>query len=50
VPLGGGFGRIFRVGEQNINSNLQAYYNVETPDDFGADWQLRLQVQFLFPK
>ena len=24
-------------------------YNVEKPD-FGADWQARLQVQFLFPK
>jgi len=50
VPIGGGGGRVFRVGEQNMNVSAQAYYNVETPDDFGADWQLRLQVQFLFPK
>jgi len=49
VPFGGGFGKIFRIGEQPINASLAAYYNVEKPD-FGADWQLRLQVQFLFPK
>ena len=50
IPLGGGVGRVFRVGKQNINTSVQAYYNVETPDDFGADWQLRMQLQFLFPK
>jgi hypothetical protein len=27
----------------------QAFYNVERPD-FEADWSLRLQVQFLFPR
>jgi len=49
VPFGGGFGKIFRIGKQPINASASAYYNVEKPD-FGADWQLRLQVQFLFPK
>jgi hypothetical protein len=28
---------------------LQAYDYVEKPE-FGADWELRAQVQFLFPK
>ena len=50
VPLGGGFGRVFRVGEQNLNAQMQAFYNVENPDDFGPEWQLRMQLQFLFPK
>jgi hypothetical protein len=50
VPLGGGMGRVFRVGEQNMNAQMQAFYNVENPDDFGPEWQLRLQLQFLFPK
>jgi hypothetical protein len=27
----------------------QAFYNVEKPEN-GADWTLRLQLQFLFPK
>jgi hypothetical protein len=49
VPFGGGFGKIFHVGKQPINAQAGAYYNVEKPDS-GADWELRLQLQFLFPK
>jgi hypothetical protein len=50
VPVGGGFGRVFRVGEQPVNTQLQAFYNVVKPDDIGPEWTLRLQLQFLFPK
>ena len=50
VPLGGGAGKVFRLGRQPINANAQVYYNVTTPDDFGADWQFRFQLQLLFPK
>jgi len=49
VPFGGGVGKIFKIGKQPMNSSAQAYYNVETPTG-GPDWQLRLQLQFLFPK
>ena len=49
VPIGGGIGRVFRVGKQPINTSLRAYHNVEAPRH-GADWQLQFQVQFLFPK
>jgi hypothetical protein len=49
VPVGGGIGRIFKIGRQPINANLTAYYNVLTPDDIGANWQLRAQWTFLFP-
>ena len=49
VPIGGGFGRIFEIGHQPVNAQLAAYYNVVTPDDAGADWQLRAQLTFLFP-
>jgi len=49
VPFGGGAGKIFKIGNQPMNVSAAAYYNVEKPD-FGADWQARLQVQFLFPK
>mgnify|MGYP001812248515 CR=1 FL=1 len=49
VPFGGGIGKIFNIGKQPVNGQVSAYYNVETPD-FGADWQLRVQLQFLFPK
>ncbi|MDK1011524.1 MAG: neuromedin U [Actinomycetota bacterium] len=50
VPLGGGFGKVFRLGSQPFNANTQAFYNVVTPDVDGAKWQLRLQLQALFPK
>lgn len=49
IPFGGGFGKLFSVGKQPINAQLSAYYNVEKPE-FGPDWQLRFQIQFLFPK
>ena len=50
VPIGGGVGKIVRLGKLPLNMNLGAYYNVVTPKNFGADWQLRFQVQFMFPK
>ena len=50
LPVGGGVGRLFRIGKMPVNMQLAAYYNVEKPDYVGADWQLRFQVQFLFPK
>jgi len=50
VPLGGGVGKIFHFGRLPVNTQLSAYYNVVTPDSGGADWQLRAQVQLMFPK
>lgn len=49
VPLGGGVGKIFHIGKLPVNTQLSAYYNVVKPDD-AANWQLRVQVQFMFPK
>jgi hypothetical protein len=49
VPLGGGVGKIFHLGKLPVNAQLSAYYNVVHPDD-GANWQLRAQLQFMFPK
>lgn len=49
VPFGGGVGKIFKIGKQPVNGQVSAYYNVEKPDS-GADWQMRVQIQFLFPK
>ena len=49
VPLGGGIGKIFHLGKLPVNTTLQAYYNVVHPDN-GANWQLRAQVQLMFPK
>jgi len=49
VPLGGGVGKIFHLGRLPVNTQISAYYNVVKPDD-GPNWQLRVQVQFMFPK
>ena len=49
VPVGGGFGKITRIGKQPVNFSAQAYYNAVTPE-LGASWQLRLSATFLFPK
>jgi hypothetical protein len=49
VPLGGGVGKIFHLGKLPVNTQLAAYYNVVHPDN-GANWQVRFQVQLMFPK
>ena len=49
VPLGGGVGKIFHFGKLPVNSQISAYYNVARPD-FAPNWQLRVQVQLMFPK
>lgn len=48
VPLGGGFGRLFKLGEQPINASFQAFYNAVKPDEVG-DFQIRFQIQAMFP-
>ena len=48
VPVGGGFGRLFRVGDQPVNAQIQAFYNVERPTG-ASDWTLRTSVTLLFP-
>jgi hypothetical protein len=60
APVGGGVGKLFRLGQilpleghplakLPINTQLAAYGNVAKPE-FGPKWQLRFQLQFLFPK
>jgi hypothetical protein len=49
VPIGGGVGKIFHLGKLPVNTQLSAYYNVVRPD-FGPNWQIRAQVQLMFPK
>jgi hypothetical protein len=49
VPIGGGVGKIFHFGKLPVNMQVAAYYNAVRPD-FGANWQIRAQMQFLIPK
>jgi len=49
VPVGGGFGKIFKVGEQPINAQVQSFYYAESPH-LGPDWAMRLHLELLFPQ
>ena len=53
VPIGGGVGRIFRIGRQPFNASLQAFWNVVRPDPLGdkllGPVTIRFQIQALFP-
>ena len=50
VPLGGGFGRVFRIGSlPPMNASIQAFYSVVRPDSVGP-WSLRVQLQLMFPR
>ena len=49
IPLGGGVGKMVKIGKAPVDFKLAAYYNVEKPE-FGPDWSLQFQIKLLFPK
>jgi hypothetical protein len=49
IPVGGGVGKIFHFGKLPVNTQFGGYYNVVRPD-YAPNWQIRLQVQLMFPK
>ena len=49
VPLGGGAGKIFKIGKQAMNSRLEFYGNVVRPRG-APNWSMSFTIQFLFPK
>jgi hypothetical protein len=49
LPLGGGVGKIFKVGNQAMNARVEAYSNVVRPDG-APEWTIGGTIQFLFPK
>lgn len=49
VPVGGGLGKVFRIGKLPFNGNVSAFANVVRPDA-GPDWTLRVQLALLLPK
>jgi len=51
APFGGGFGRVFRIGNQPINGQVAAYYNSIRPDEAAyPGWSVRFQIALLYPK
>ena len=49
VPIGGGVGRIMKLGFQPVNLSAQFNYNVEHPVG-ASSWNAKFQVTLLFPK
>lgn len=49
VPLGGGVGRIMKIGAQPVNIGAQVYGNAIHPEG-GSTWSFRFQFTLLFPK
>jgi hypothetical protein len=49
VPVGGGIGRVMKIGPQPVNLTLQFYGNAAHPAG-GSPWSMRVQLAFLYPK
>ncbi len=49
IPLGGGVGKVVRIGPLPVNLSLQAYYNVERPPG-APEGTVRFQFSFLLPR
>ena len=47
LPIGGNVGRVIKIGKLPVNLSAGAYGNVLRPQ-FGATWQLRTQITFIF--
>jgi hypothetical protein len=49
VPIGGGFGKAFRLGEQPLKLDLDVYYNAIRPKAGNETWLLQATLTFQFP-
>ena len=49
VPLGGGLGKLARLGEQPIKFDVDAYYNAVRPSAGNETWLLQVTLTFQFP-
>jgi len=47
IPLGGGFGRVFQLGEQIVNAQMQGFHFIEKPEG-SPDWAIHLQIKLPF--
>jgi hypothetical protein len=48
VPVGGGAGKVFNIGDQPVSASFQLLSNVEKPDS-APDWGWNFQFAALFP-
>ena len=49
VPVGGGLGRVTKIGDQPVNIAVRGFYNVVRPKDT-SNFTAQLQLTFLYPK
>jgi hypothetical protein len=50
VPVGGGVGRVFRLGPQPVSATVQVYGNAVRPSTIpSSPWGVRFQLAFLYP-
>jgi len=49
VPVGGGAGRVFKVGTQMFNARMQFWKDVKQPTG-AQSWTMQTQIQLLFPR
>ncbi len=50
LPIGGGFGRVIKIGSQPIKLSLDAYYNVIRPQGTGPVWMAQFTATLLFSR
>jgi len=48
VPVGGGFSKVIRLGEQPIKLGFDAYYNAIRPTAGNDTWLLQATMTFIF--
>ena len=48
VPVGGGFGKLIRLGAQSLRLDVDAYYNAIRPATGNETWLLQAKLTFLF--
>jgi len=47
VPVGGGLGKVLTIGGENMNLQLQGFYNAVMPEN-GPNWILQMSFQYVF--
>jgi hypothetical protein len=50
VPVGGGYGKLFRVGGQAVKVDLDGYYNAIRPQAGNETWLVQVKLTFVFPE
>jgi hypothetical protein len=50
VPIGGGIGKVIKLGDRPLNISIQAYWQPIRPLNSEGGWALVVQFQSLFPR